>query len=77
MPEREQRQIPRFVAEQYVGGGRAFKSERRQALRRLKAALGDLRTGCAYFPSGSHDVETVKAIVDRIEKDISIANWGR
>jgi hypothetical protein len=73
----EKQQVPRYIAERYVGGGRAFKSERRQALRRLKAALGDLRTGCAYFPSGSHDVEIVKAVVDRIEKDISIANWGR
>jgi len=78
MPETTQRKrVPVFIAKQYVGGARAFKSERRAALRRIKSVLPDLRAGCAYFPSGTRDVEALAEAVARIERDISIANWGR
>lgn len=69
--------IPKDVAKQYANGARGFKSERRQALRRLETALSDLRFGCAFFPCGTSPVAAIDAQVKLLKRELSIKNWGR
>jgi hypothetical protein len=55
----------------------AFRSEKRRHLRALRKALGQLRTGCAYFPDGG---ESVALMIDRtvlLAQQLSVKEWGR
>ena len=69
--------IPKYVAQQYQGGARGFKSEKRKQLRALKKALDNLRAGAAFFPCGSAPVYVIAEQVDVIAQAISVKNWGR
>ena len=68
--------IPDFVARQY-GGRRAFRALKRGQLKLLIKAYGDLRTGCAYFPSGHGPMQRINELLVDLERDLSVENWGR
>ena len=69
--------IPKHIVKRY-GSKRAFKSKKRQALKKLQKALKDLRTGCAFLPAdGLAKVHEIQELADSIEKRISIKEWGR
>lgn len=55
---------------------REWKSLKRKQARAAKKAIGELRSGCAYFPNDSNDVEEAANAVDRVIEDISIDNFG-
>ena len=69
--------IPRYVSERYFLGARDFKSEKRQQLKVLLKALDDLRCDCASLPSGLGDVGRIAEIAQRMQREMSIKNWGR
>ena len=70
--------VPKFITEQYPGGAREFKSERRQALIKAKKAVKDLSFGISYAPADSL-LACIQAEValDRLSHLLSIKNWGR
>jgi hypothetical protein len=57
--------------------GREWKSKKRKQARAARKAIDALRSGCAYFPNDSTDVEIAAKAIDRIIEDISVENYGR
>ena len=56
---------------------RAWKSKKRKQARAARKAIDALRSGCAYFPNDSTDVDIAAKAIDRIIADISVENYGR
>lgn len=74
----DDRLVPAYVRVQYEGGARGFKSAKRRALAKARAALKELRAGCAFFPDdGGRNVYAAAAALEAVQKQISIARWGR
>jgi hypothetical protein len=71
------RRIPAYISEQYPGGARQFKAERRKALKQVWTAFRDLRRGSAWFPSGHGEIDKIFRSLRAIGDDICEKNWGR
>lgn len=56
---------------------RAFKAEKRKHLLELKRAVNQLRSGCAYFQSGTSRVAAIEEQVKALSKELSAKEWGR
>jgi len=71
------RRIPPYIAEQYRGGARQFKAERRKALKRVYEVFKELRRGSAWFPSSYREIDKIDRSLRIIGEDICEKNWGR
>lgn len=69
--------LPKRITNQYYGGARGFKIEKRQALREIENAFKRLRPGCAYFPAGSTKVNDLGVLLRALQRELSIKEWGR
>ncbi|HEU4344768.1 MAG TPA: hypothetical protein VFU31_24735 [Candidatus Binatia bacterium] len=68
--------IPDYVALQY-GGRRAFKAEKRRALRAVMKALDRLYPGCAFFPCGNGPCERIRKELQVLAESIGEKGWSR
>lgn len=71
------KRIPSSVSNQYEGGARGFKAEKRRQLKAAFDALRNLRVGCAYFPCGVKAMDEVYDKLEIVAAAISEKNWGR
>ena len=71
------KRVPPYIAEQYRGGARQFKAERRKALKRVESAFNELRRGSMWFPTCYKHVDRIDKSLAAIREDISAKNWGR
>ena len=79
MPLRRRVTMPRSDKYPYWAypSRRAFKVEKRRALRDIRKAIYTLRQGCAYLPTGAGPVSEIDAIVERLQKELGVKKWGR
>ena len=68
--------LPERITKIY-GGSRKFKTNKRKIVREMRALLGDLRMGCAYFPAGDVRVNEIDHHLGALAKELSVENWGR
>lgn len=71
------RLVPKFVTEQYEGGARGFRAEKRRQLAAVKKAVEELRTGCAFFPCAEHPVNKIDEQLCILTAALSVKNWGK
>jgi hypothetical protein len=69
--------IPKYISEQYKGGARQFKAERRKALNLVEMAFHKLCRGSTQFPTSYKHILRIRESLAAISNDISIKNWGR
>ena len=70
--------IPQYVAKQYEGGARGFKKAKREQLKALNRAYGDLRVGCVFFPvGGGEEMDAIEKHLDRLGELLCEKAWGR
>ena len=55
---------------------RQWRIQKRQELRAMKKAFTEMRFGCAYTPI-YQDYLDISKILNKMEKGLSIKEWGR
>lgn len=71
------RKLPKHVTERYADGAHGFRADKRAIVREMRALLDELRTGCAYFPTGSGPVERIAKELAALKAALSVKAWGR
>ena len=72
------KKVPKFVAAQYAGGAREFKSKKRQQLKSVMREMDKLTFGIAYVPQqGYRKFDSAKNFLSELQMETTINSWGR
>lgn len=69
--------VPKHLRERF-GSSHAFRSAKREQIRRLDHELKHLRDGCAFLPAdGYRRVQKISDHLDDLRQMCSVKEWGK